>query len=309
MRALAVKVHSICHVCGTVNSLGSYTPLWTCFKCGHTSEPLKWHWVVTAVWDKPTLGQQSVGEDSERKNVFGQLTPSGVTCKNCRTVYPQALLEDVFVRMTTPEVMVPCPKCTTAMPMRRTCFANGSKMQTTNSDSIDFHFSAILGEVEPLDGDTLTLGASRSPVTVAFNCTSCGAPFAVDGTNRTPPCQFCNTRIFLPDSLWEALHPPPPVAHFYLWLDELGVRQRKAMEHTRTMKRLGYTLVIAWVLLWGPIGGSVAGIVLDGRSQNAQEVYVKVLMAALFLVTPAFLIVVWIYGAVRNSALQSLSRL
>jgi hypothetical protein len=50
--------------------------------------------------------------------------------------------------------------------------------------------------------------AARGDDAVILSCPNCGGSLRVTGeTQRTTPCTYCQTNVFLPDDLWRRLHP------------------------------------------------------------------------------------------------------
>jgi len=299
MTAVAVLVHTPCHICGTANPLRAYLDRCDCTKCGHTSERLDWSWVLESAWSKPTKGMQATGEGESRKNVLGQVTPGAVECSKCKSIFLQSALESAFDGVLGAQEHIPCKQCNTPLLIRPVPNQTRDEYGFI-SRTFSTRWSAIIGEDPKALVDESLPATLEAPVTIAFQCTSCGAPLTVDGSNRTPLCQFCNTRIFLPDALWEALHPAPPIRPFYLWLDAKGLEQRRYMDATASVKKKWYITIGIWTFLGGPIGGSCVGI--KEPSSDFTAVYAAVLLAG--IVIP--LIGVWIYGAVRNCKLQPL---
>ncbi len=99
-------------------------------------------------------------------------------------------------------------------------------------------WSAFLGE-----SDRDRVAPSAEPV--QFTCANCGGALLADGTTRTPPCRFCETRAYLPEDLWRALRPTPRVEPFYLWVApafcDKWTRDRKA-----ALRWAVWTCVAVW---------------------------------------------------------------
>lgn len=55
---------------------------------------------------------------------------------------------------------------------------------------------------------------------VALQCPSCGAHLQVDGSARTIACQYCRGNVYIPDDLWNRMHPTQLVQRWYLWYDD-----------------------------------------------------------------------------------------
>lgn len=50
---------------------------------------------------------------------------------------------------------------------------------------------------------------------IIFLCPQCGGSLAIDGKERLVTCQFCKSRIYLPDDLWLILHPAKVKERWY----------------------------------------------------------------------------------------------
>src|SRR6185437_12497888 len=62
-----------------------------------------------------------------------------------------------------------------------------------------------------------------------FYCANCKAPLPVDGSNRVVKCQYCATDVYLPDDLWQRMHPVAVVARWYMCMTQQHLEQaRKA---------------------------------------------------------------------------------
>ncbi len=55
---------------------------------------------------------------------------------------------------------------------------------------------------------------------IPFKCPNCGGSMQIDGSERLLKCQFCSTESFIPDEVWQKLHPVKTKQRFYFWFDE-----------------------------------------------------------------------------------------
>ncbi len=55
---------------------------------------------------------------------------------------------------------------------------------------------------------------------VIFQCPQCGGALRVDGSTRTVPCEYCRSNLYLPDDLWNRLHPVKTVQRWFLWYND-----------------------------------------------------------------------------------------
>ena len=75
-------------------------------------------------------------------------------------------------------------------------------------------FSLIPGNEE---GSSAEIVNSSDPV--AFACPNCGGNLMVKGENRVENCEYCETRVYLPDDLWRILHPVKTKRTWFLLCD------------------------------------------------------------------------------------------
>jgi len=55
---------------------------------------------------------------------------------------------------------------------------------------------------------------------IVFTCPQCGGALKIDGSERMPVCQFCNTNVYLPDDLWLRMHPAKMKVRWYVACDK-----------------------------------------------------------------------------------------
>ena len=56
-----------------------------------------------------------------------------------------------------------------------------------------------------------------------FSCPSCGAGLQTDGSARTLKCNYCTHESYIPDMVWQKMHPKQVKQSFYFWFDESKV--------------------------------------------------------------------------------------
>lgn len=59
---------------------------------------------------------------------------------------------------------------------------------------------------------------------VPFNCPNCGGTLQIDGSERLLKCQFCSTESYIPDEVWQKLHPTKTKQRFYFLFDEKNMK-------------------------------------------------------------------------------------
>lgn len=54
---------------------------------------------------------------------------------------------------------------------------------------------------------------------IVFSCPKCGGALEVDGTERLVPCEYCDSKVYLPDDLWFRLHPAKKKERWFVGLE------------------------------------------------------------------------------------------
>ncbi len=256
MAILSALLHTTCNACGTAYPVRSYVDKVTCPSCQHEGTSLSWSWVTTAPLGKP---QQKQATDKGAPNLLGELAPCAVTCQSCKAEIAEAQVASAVLAITPPAMgKLQCPHCQAALVVRR---APPTVTPESSSAGAGRYWNAIIGEDPGLVLGTEHAEAAPRPGAIAFACTQCGAQLSVDGSTRTPTCQYCNTRVFLPDALWSALHPVPKVIPFYFWLDPNKMRARKAVARADSLVAFYAIVALLWLVAGIPILG---GVLVDG---------------------------------------------
>ena len=85
-------------------------------------------------------------------------------------------------------------------------------------------------------GGALPLPAAPQPIALA--CPSCGAGLHITVENpRLTPCEFCRADVYLPDAVWQKLHPVKVVTPFYLRFEGETQRERRQAEQAEHATR------------------------------------------------------------------------
>jgi hypothetical protein len=84
------------------------------------------------------------------------------------------------------------------------------------------HIKLIIGE----DINLLPLHSEKNDYfkddnnPIDFSCPSCSAALKTNGEKRKLQCSYCTKEIFIPDSVWQKIHPKTIKQPFYLWYDD-----------------------------------------------------------------------------------------
>lgn len=103
------------------------------------------------------------------------------------------------------------------------CPACGAAIRLRAADDVARSFRS---DARALVHEALGEGAAIETATapVAFPCASCGAALDADGSTRAVQCVYCAAANYLPDALWQRLHPSPTARAWFLIL---GGRRRR----------------------------------------------------------------------------------
>jgi DNA-directed RNA polymerase subunit RPC12/RpoP len=125
---------------------------------------------------------------------YGKLTPY---CINCKRDYK---IEEDF----NGSDKVICPDCKTEAP----------------AFTVPEWFGNILTRTKMIVGawPEGVVSDENQPVSepVAYNCPQCAGSLMIDGTERLIKCDYCETRVYLPDDLWLSLHPVKKKSRWFI---------------------------------------------------------------------------------------------
>jgi len=148
------------------------------------------------------IGGGAVNEAGSYKMSYSSLP---VYCEECETPVEESTILEAINRKHPVE----CKKCSHKMPVR-----------IVDEDVKDFHPKAIavINDSEGIDAGIKNTDDKKS--TVVIKCMTCGAGLEITcKTKRTIKCQYCNNENYLPDNIWQKLHPHKGTEPFFVILD------------------------------------------------------------------------------------------
>ncbi len=210
----SVIAHTICAGCGAAIQLGGIVSAAACSSCKsvRTIDLSSWDWVLER-------GERTV---TEGQDVRGETRLANATCGRCHADVPE---EAVARTLASRGASAACTACGAAIPVRLL----PSEAEHPWKMAF-FGWSAVVGGD---DAPTSTAPAKLAPP-LNVPCSKCGAPLAVDGSNRAPTCTYCGVRTLLPDDVWRELT-EPGVARprpFFLWMSPEKQAERQALVET-----------------------------------------------------------------------------
>jgi len=126
-------------------------------------------------------------------------------CEECKTL----LDESDILNSIANKKPIYCKKCNHPMPVR-----------PADDEIKQFHPKAI-GVVNDSRGfDVNPDTIENKSQTIVFSCMTCGAGLKLDkNSERLMKCSFCDNENYLPDAIWNRLHPYKEPERLYLILD------------------------------------------------------------------------------------------
>jgi LSD1 subclass zinc finger protein len=215
---LLIELKVVCDACGRPVPVNAFTERVTCGACHRAVAFDAEQWkdlLEEPLAELPELGdnegrtRQSFG-GATNELVYGRQNPR---CRACKMAVDEAALE------LAERGWMMCGGCGVRMSIRR-----------APQPLAAFGAVAVIGEDPAQIAGTPEGVAASAPggaKPVVLNCPSCRAPLSVDGSARLVKCTYCSTDVYLPDDLWQHLHPTATVARWYVWLRDVDVAAAK----------------------------------------------------------------------------------
>lgn len=217
MLGLAIEVRAQCGGCGQPLPLNAFAERVTCAGCQRETvfDGERWKGLLEdALEELPSL------EKDEGKNqtimtaggtyaiMYGRQQPR---CTSCKTAVPIEAAE------FAPRGWTVCVGCGKRMSIR---------LAPPAAAALGMKF--LVGEdVGQINGAGGGLAAPKAANPVVLYCPNCKAALSVDGSKRMVACQYCSTDVYLPDELWQRLHPVAQASRWYAWLPEVDLAARR----------------------------------------------------------------------------------
>ncbi|HEU0077929.1 MAG TPA: hypothetical protein VFQ76_09800 [Longimicrobiaceae bacterium] len=207
MRTTSVQIRTWCSRCGGALPLNAMAPRLACPACGTQNELDDGFWA--AILGDAELSSATIFTAGRQVEMEAGGGPPA--CHACQAAIPaEAALAGADAGS------IACGGCGARVLLRTPppAFALSG-------------FRLLVGEDEvqlPAPGGAEVLAPLAAPRPVAFNCPSCGGVLRVDGSARLVTCEYCSGAAYLPDDLWQLLHPAPVARTWYL-LREPGARR------------------------------------------------------------------------------------
>lgn len=119
-------------------------------------------------------------------------------CRSCDGVVP--LPEPVG--QVTGAGLIPCPGCGTGLPHFPAPDWLRAELPTI------LHVFGVDPEIANAEGGLAIEIDQTSARPIVMACPACGGGLTItDSTDRTVDCEYCSSSVFVPDELWQRLHP------------------------------------------------------------------------------------------------------
>jgi len=131
--------------------------------------------------------------------LYGALAPY---CRECKRDF------DMEKEYTPGQTELTCSDCGSRIPV----------FQAPNWFASAVPGARLVAGAWPEGGDKQ--GKSKVSSPVAYSCPQCGGSLMIDGTERLVTCEYCGTRVYLPDDLWLSLHPAKKKNRWFVGFDK-----------------------------------------------------------------------------------------
>ncbi len=206
MDALRIEARNQCKGCGLPVPFNAYVEQTTCGSCSRVVPFGVDDW--TSMLGKPfKIGHDMPAGETKTVTLIGggvtialDYTHEDACCTKCKSALPSE------VEQFASRGWVICPACGNRLSVR----AVPASLAWSGA-------TLLIGE----DVAQVTGAPATAPVVaqaVVLQCPQCHAPLSVDGSNRMVKCQYCSVDVYLPDDLWQRLHPVKQVARWYVCL-------------------------------------------------------------------------------------------
>jgi DNA-directed RNA polymerase subunit RPC12/RpoP len=217
MLGLAIELRTDCRRCGQPVMVNAFSERIVCRACNSPTSIDEDDWqsiLEDAFGDFMNLevdeGQPTtIMTDRNWELIYGRQLPR---CGACKTTFPDQALE-------------------LAERGWAICVACGKRFSIRLAPPLIARFGAVaLVNEDPAQiagtqsGDAADVPRAANPV--VFSCPRCAGALSVDGSNRLVRCQYCTSDVYLPDDLWQRLHPVATVSRWYAWFREDSAEER-----------------------------------------------------------------------------------
>lgn len=213
MIGVSIKVGVTCPDCESTIPLNALIPSIQCSSCGRLLELSidVWRTVLDDAIKEAPHTEEGMGSSATIFSNYKYSMVRGRHCPRYSGTKEEIEENDIFAGLSTGYVKHPM---------------TGERTSVRKVPDI---YSGELRGVVALVGEDFSLipgdeeGASVEPVVssepVAFACPKCGGNLLVNGENRMESCEYCETRVYLPDDLWRILHPVKTKRTWFLLCD------------------------------------------------------------------------------------------
>ena len=221
MLGLMIELRTTCQRCGNPLPINAVADRIICKSCNHPTEIDDELWVTLLedAFAEHASFEENEGQSSTMMTgggtweiTYGRQKPR---CGVCKTTVPDQALAFADRGWA---ICVECGKRFGIRPAPPVIARFGA-VAMVNEDPAQLTTAAT--------GEALAMPAAANPI--VFSCPRCSGALTVDGSTRLVRCQYCSSDVYLPDDLWQRLHPVAVVSRWYAWFaEDLEQRKRSA---------------------------------------------------------------------------------
>ena len=217
LKSFNLQIQVTCPGCNTNHPVSSLLAKEVCGICG---KELIMNNIIQRVFDSAEVDRIKIMNGFFAANInplrltsdIGSISEIKMTCwshpaicKECKTPLDESDILDSIANKKP----IFCKKCNQPMPCR-----------PADDEIKQFHPKAIgvINDARGFDVNPDTI--ENKSLTIVFSCMTCGAGLKLDKhSERLMKCSYCDNENYLPDAIWNRLHPYKEPDRLYLILD------------------------------------------------------------------------------------------
>ena len=212
MLSLLLEIKTECTHCGNPLPVNAFVDKIFCDKCNKDNvfDAKLWTSLLEDKLKEISAFEDSVGRPS--KVMMGQYTfdmlygRKNARCNSCKTDIP-----DDELNKFTDKGEYKCAKCSKDIFVRP-----ATDLLKTILTSAKYIVSEDENLLFPSSEKSLNQGSDKP---IMFSCPSCAGNLEIDGKERIIECNYCHSKVYLPDDLWYSLHPVVSKERWYITFD------------------------------------------------------------------------------------------
>lgn len=218
LKSYSFEIQVICPGCNTNHPVSSLLDNETCENCGkvlYMNKLIQKFFETSSFIDRIKIMNgflEGVFNYQKQSSNLGAISEFKMMCKshpaNCEECKTPLDETDILASIANKKPII-CRKCNHPMPVRPA----DEEIKLLHPKAIGVINDSGGYDANPKDVDSKTKS-------IVFSCMTCGAGLKLDEhSKRSIRCSYCDNENYLPDSIWNRLHPYKEPERIYLMLD------------------------------------------------------------------------------------------